>query len=192
MPYDTQRVSTSNFLTFIPFRVSFMQQNEENLSTPRQEKIKSARFPRKDADKGWKAHFKKTDSEGQAPSYSSALEEMTFPLNSDLPSDLKIRKSSEFKEVFERGSSLHTENFTVMYNPNSLGFPRLGLVVGRKSSKSAVERNRIKRFFREVFRRNKTLFDSLDVVFLTKKRIETLSYKKAEEEIVDIVRSKLL
>jgi len=117
---------------------------------------------------------------------------MTFPLNSHLSSDLKIRKSSEFKEVFERGNRLNTENFTVIYNRNSLGFPRLGLVVGKKSSKSAVGRNRIKRIFREVFRRNKNLFDSFDVVFLTKTKVETLDYKKAEAEISGIVGSKLL
>jgi len=117
---------------------------------------------------------------------------MTFPLNSHLSSDLKIRKSSEFKEIFERGNRLNTENFTVIYNRNSLGFPRLGLVVGKKSSKSAVGRNRIKRIFREVFRRNKNLFDSFDVVFLTKTKVETLDYKKAEAEISGIVGSKLL
>ncbi len=89
------------------------------------------------------------------------------------------------------GNRLDTENFTVIYNPNSFGFPRLGLVVGKRSSKSAVERNRVKRIFREIFRRNKNLFDSFDVVFLTKKKIETLSYKKTEEEIADVVRSKL-
>jgi len=116
---------------------------------------------------------------------------MTFPLNNRLPTNLKIQKNSEFKEVFEKGNRLHTENFTVIYNPNSLGFPRLGLVVGKKNSRSAAGRNRIKRICREIFRRNKNLFDSFDVVFLTKKKIEMLSYKKAEEEIADVVRSKL-
>jgi ribonuclease P protein component len=117
---------------------------------------------------------------------------MTFPSNSHLSSNQKIRKSSEFKEVFDWGNRLNTENFTVIYNRNSLGFPRLGLVVGKKSSKSAVGRNRIKRILREIFRRNKNLFDSFDVVFLTKTKIETLDYKKAEAEISGIVGSKLL
>jgi len=117
---------------------------------------------------------------------------MTFPLNSRLPSDFKIRKSSEFEQVFERGDRLHTEHFTLIYAPNSFGFPRLGLVVGKRSSPSAVERNRIKRILREVFRQNKSLFDSFDVVFLAKKQSETLDYKKTEKEIADVIRSKLL
>ncbi|MGH7792971.1 MAG: ribonuclease P protein component [Thermodesulfobacteriota bacterium] len=50
----------------------------------------------------------------------------------------------------------------------------------------------MKRIFREVFRRNKNLFDSFDVVFLTKTKVETLDYKKAEAEISGIVGSKLL
>lgn len=117
---------------------------------------------------------------------------MTLSLDSRLPSDLKIRKGSEFEEVFERGKRLYTEHFTLIYAPNSLGFPRLGLVVGKKTSLSSVGRNRIKRILREVFRRNKFLFDSFDVVFLAKKQSETLDYKKTEKEITDVVRSKIL
>jgi ribonuclease P protein component len=116
---------------------------------------------------------------------------MTFPLSSDLPSELKIRKSSEFKEVFETGVKLYTEHFTIIYSPNSLGRPRLGLVVGKRISLNAVERNRIKRILREVFRRNKSLFDSFDVVCLARKLTDKLDYARAEREIVGAFRSKL-
>ncbi len=116
---------------------------------------------------------------------------MTFPLSSDLPSELKIRKSSEFKEVFESGVRLYTEHFTVIYSPNSLGMPRLGLVVGKRISLNAVERNRIKRILREVFRRNKSSFDSFDVLFMARKPTEKLDYTRAEREIVGAFRSEL-
>jgi ribonuclease P protein component len=115
---------------------------------------------------------------------------MIFPLDSRFPSDVKIRKSSEFKEVFEKGKRLYTEHFTILYNPNSLGFPRLGLVVGKRNYGNAVRRNRVKRIIREVFRKNKSLFDSLDVLILPRKNSETLTYRKAEEEITGFVSSK--
>lgn len=114
---------------------------------------------------------------------------MTFPLNFNFSSDLKIRKSSEFKEVFDKGKRLHTEHCIIAYAPNSLGFPRLGLVVGKRCG-NAVKRNRIKRVLREVFRLNKPLFDSLDILIIAKKKKngETLDYSRAKEEITEAIR----
>jgi ribonuclease P protein component len=112
---------------------------------------------------------------------------MTFPLKLHFPSDLRIRKSSEFEEIFEKGKRLYTEYYTLVYTPNSLGFPRFGLVVGKRCG-NAVKRNRIKRVLREVFRQNKPFFDSLDVLILAKKNSETLGYNKAKEEITEAIR----
>lgn len=67
----------------------------------------------------------------------------------------------------------------------------MGLVVSKKSIPGAVERNRIKRVLREIFRLNKTLFGSTDVVFVAKKGSEKLDYSLAMKEIEGIVRSKL-
>ena len=113
---------------------------------------------------------------------------MTFPLDFNFSSDLKIRKSSEFKEIFDKGKRLYTEHYTLIYAPNSLGFPRLGLVVGKRCG-NAVKRNRIKRVLREVFRRNKPLFDSLDVLIIGKKSGETPGYSRAKEEITEAIRA---
>lgn len=67
----------------------------------------------------------------------------------------------------------------------------MGLVVAKKAVPGAVERNRIKRVLREVFRLNKSLFGSMDVVFVAKKGSERLDYSLAKKEIEEIVRSKL-
>lgn len=116
---------------------------------------------------------------------------MTCPLNFHFPSDLRIRKGSDFKKVFEKGKKFSSGHYTIIFAPNSLGFPRLGLVVGKKRIGSAVKRNRTKRVVREVFRKNKSVFNSLDVLILPKKGSEGLDYKKAEEEITGTIKSKL-
>lgn len=113
---------------------------------------------------------------------------MTFPLKFNFSRNLKIRKSPEFKEVFNKGERLYTEHYTLIYAPNSLGSPRLGLVVGKRCG-NAIKRNRIKRVLREVFRRNKPLFDSLDVLIIGKKNGETLGYSRAEKEITEARRT---
>lgn len=67
----------------------------------------------------------------------------------------------------------------------------MGFVVGKKRISGAVERNRTKRVVREVFRKNKSVFNSLDVLILPKNGSEGLDYKKAEEEITETIKSKL-
>jgi ribonuclease P protein component len=169
----------------------FRARYEKNLSTSRKEKIKGAWFSRKDEHYGRKAHSQETDRQRQAQSHSEALEEMNFVVSLSFPKELKIRTNSEYEEIFGKSKRLSTEHFNILCAPNSLGYPRLGLVVGKKAVPGAVERNRIKRVLREVFRLNKPLFGSMDVVFVAKRGSEKLDYALAKREIEEIVRSKL-
>ena len=57
---------------------------------------------------------------------------------------------------------------TFYFKPNQLGLARLGMVIKKKYIKTAVERNRIKRVIREVFRLM-TLFSGVDLVILVNK-----------------------
>ncbi|MDA2918915.1 ribonuclease P protein component [Desulfobacterota bacterium AH_259_B03_O07] len=110
---------------------------------------------------------------------------MTFPPNSNFPRKLTIRKSPEFKEVFKRGKNFRTKYFKIYYKKNSLGFPRLGIVIGKNIFASAVKRNLLKRLLRETFRKNKNKFGSNDVVFLSIEGTELLNYKIIEQEIIN-------
>lgn len=114
---------------------------------------------------------------------------MNLLLNYSFPKELKIRKSSDYEEIFSANKRLRSKHFDILYVKNSLGYSRAGLVVGKKNVRSAVKRNRIKRVVREVFRNNKSLFDSLDVIFLAKKGSESLNYSNAKREIQDNIRS---
>jgi ribonuclease P protein component len=111
---------------------------------------------------------------------------MNFPSRLNFPSKNIISKSHEFREVFKKGKTYTTKNFIVHFNNNSLGYPRLGVVVGKKVFASAVRRNRLKRLIREVFRKNKLRFDSLDVVIVASKMdAEALDYDRTRKEICD-------
>ena len=114
---------------------------------------------------------------------------MSLFLKFTYPKELRIRKSSEYEAIFKNSKRLRTRHFDILYTQNSLGYARAGLVVGKKNVRSAVKRNRIKRVVREVFRNNKSLFDSLDLVFLAKKGCEELNYSVAKREIQDNIRS---
>lgn len=116
---------------------------------------------------------------------------MSFLLNYRFPKELKIRKTSDYEEIFGSSKRLRSKHFDILYVKNSLGYSRAGLVVGKKNIRSAVKRNRVKRLIREVFRKNKSLFDSLDVVFLAKQDSDTLNYSNVKREFEEIIRSQL-
>jgi ribonuclease P protein component len=115
---------------------------------------------------------------------------MSFDLSFSFPKDLKIRKTSQYEEIFGKSKKLNGEHFRILYVRNPLGYPRLGIVVGKRSVPGSVERNRVKRVLREVFRRNKPFFGSMDLVIVAKKGSEGLDYAQAKGEIEAIVGSR--
>lgn len=73
-------------------------------------------------------------------------------MDETFPKSRRLTRKAEFDVVFRARQSRADANLVVYALPNDLGHPRLGLVVSRKVSKSAVERNRWKRLLREAFR----------------------------------------
>ena len=65
-----------------------------------------------------------------------------------------------------------------MATVNSLGFSRLGIVVGKKAVNHAADRNKIKRSIRESFRSSE--LPALDVIVLVRKGIHARS--EAEQQ----------
>jgi len=65
----------------------------------------------------------------------------------------KIKKRSEISRLFKEGRRWECSCFVLIYERNDLGRDRLGVMVSKRLG-NAVERNRIKRVFREVFRQN--------------------------------------
>lgn len=58
--------------------------------------------------------------------------------------------------------------FTVLYRPNTLRRPRLGLAITRKRVRKAIARHRIKRQVRESFRLAQHRLPGLDLVVLAR------------------------
>jgi ribonuclease P protein component len=92
------------------------------------------------------------------------------------PAD-RLKRRSEFRAVQERGRKHHTPHFLVMVLPRGDdGPPRIGVTVTRKVG-NAVQRNRVKRLVREVFRRNRERFPrGCDVVWIAKAGAPDLDY----------------
>ncbi|MGW8248493.1 MAG: ribonuclease P protein component [Acidiferrobacterales bacterium] len=84
------------------------------------------------------------------------------------PRSKRLLSPAQYSRVFDGRCRVANESFTVYALTNECNHPRLGLVVGKKAARKAVDRNRIKRIIREVFRSNATGYASLDMVVITK------------------------
>lgn len=81
----------------------------------------------------------------------------------------RIRRKKDFIELYRKGRRLRGKHFHLVYLPNGLEYSRMAVVVSRKIGKATV-RNRLKRRFREFFRRNKSLLPRpVDLIFIAQK-----------------------
>ena len=88
----------------------------------------------------------------------------------------RLLTPQQFKAVFDSSSNkVPGKNVLLLARENQLEHPRLGLVIGKKSVKLAVERNRIKRQIRESFRHNQNILNGVDVVIVARRGIADLS-----------------
>jgi ribonuclease P protein component len=85
--------------------------------------------------------------------------------------------TSEFKEVFNFGKTIKNPLFLVKTKQNDLPFARFAVVVSKKISKSAVQRNHLKRRFIHALQEEVTHFPVLDYVFILNSDVKDLQYK---------------
>ena len=98
------------------------------------------------------------------------LEESGLPDNT-FPKIYHLRKSREFRRVFQHGKKVVTPSLVFHVLKQGEGVPRLGLAVSKKVG-NAVVRNRVKRRIREVFRTTRTFFfHPYDIVVYPRKGI---------------------
>ena len=74
----------------------------------------------------------------------------------------KLRKSSEFRSVYEGGKRLDGRFMTAFVRRNDSGHHRLGITASKRVARRAVDRNRMKRVLREMFRLSETTLQALE------------------------------
>ncbi len=102
---------------------------------------------------------------------------MASKTNEKFPWRQRIVKSSDFRSLYNTGRRLDAGKFVLFGRPNTLGYHRLGLTVSRKVG-CAMVRNRVKRLFREIFRRSSAgLPCHFDFVVNAKRECATVPYE---------------
>ena len=84
---------------------------------------------------------------------------------------LRLRKPFEFDHVFSEKKRLVSKYFIVYYQGNNQIKPRLGIIISKRTARSAVDRNKIKRLVREVFRKTQCNIGGYDVIIIAQKQV---------------------
>jgi len=88
-------------------------------------------------------------------------------VDQDFPASRRLLTSAEFDAVFKKNQvKISTREFLFLAARNRQSQSRLGMVVSKKNTSHAVDRNQLKRLVREVFR--KTRMPSIDIIVLTR------------------------
>lgn len=112
-----------------------------------------------------------------------------------LPFKNRLVKKKDFDRVHQSGQFFSEANIAMKVSKNDLPDTRVGIIVGLKFSKKAVERNKMKRQIRDLFQGKLRNFKKgFDVMVMVRKRDnERIVFKKLEQNIANVIeRSGLL
>ena len=94
----------------------------------------------------------------------------------------RIKKRSQFLEIQSKGKKFKTRNFLFIIQEAEKS--RLGITITTKVHKRAVQRNRVKRCLREVYRRLYAYLNgTYDVVVISHQGSIDLSYLEIKKEL---------
>ncbi len=91
----------------------------------------------------------------------------------------------DFDNVFKNSdTSFSSGPFVVILRKNEISSARTGIIIQKKFVKLAVNRNYLKRKFREIIMRSK--INSFDVVLIVKNKIEDFDKLKVKKNFIDL------
>ncbi len=100
----------------------------------------------------------------------------------------RIVRGSDFRAVYDTGRRVDAGSFVLFGRPNGMGHHRLGLTVSRKVGCAAV-RNRVKRRFREIFRKSAAgIPQHYDLVVNAKRECASAAYDALREGFIAAAR----
>jgi ribonuclease P protein component len=94
----------------------------------------------------------------------------------------KLLKTDEFSSVFNFRKRISAHYLVMHYLPNTQEQARLGLVVGKKTSKLAVNRNYMRRVLREFFRTQQHQISHVDLVVRVQKKFDRVNFSQIKQE----------
>ena len=109
----------------------------------------------------------------------------------------KLKRSRDFTTIYDKSKKVYTRYAIVFVSENKKNIQRFGFVASKKTG-NAVQRNRIKRLFREFVKNNKEKFkEGTDYIFVGKavlkekvgkEKLKTLKYNDIEKDMLKVIK----
>ena len=96
---------------------------------------------------------------------------MTDSVSESFPRQLRLTRAIDFSQVFKNNIRYGDAGITILIGTKAGERPRLGFAIARKQVPKAIVRNRLKRLFRESFRKNQHRLPPRDMVVMVKREI---------------------
>ena len=107
-----------------------------------------------------------------------------------IPSTSRLTKSSEFKEVQNRGKKLSSKHLLLFLQKKDAPPSQIGITVSTKVSSKAVDRNRVKRRLRELFRTSAPQFTcSVELVVIARQGAHECSFADLRKQFLGTLHS---
>jgi ribonuclease P protein component len=108
-----------------------------------------------------------------------------------LPKEKRLAKRREFLRVYESGRKLFSRYTVIFFAANDLPHSRVGITATKKSGKANV-RNRLKRWTRETYRRQRAAIGidakSIDVVVNVKPNAAQATFLDYSQDLARVLR----
>jgi ribonuclease P protein component len=108
-----------------------------------------------------------------------------------LPKEKRLAKRAEYLRVYETGRKLFSRYCVVFSAGNELPYSRIGVTATKKLGKANV-RNRLKRWTREIYRRQRAPLDadrfSLDIVVNVKPNAADVAFRDYRNDLERTLR----
>jgi ribonuclease P protein component len=108
------------------------------------------------------------------------------PRSEALPKEKRLAKRREFLRVYETGRKLFSRYCVVFFAANDRSFSRVGVTVTKKLGKANV-RNRLKRWTREIYRRQRAPLEldrsALDLVINVKPNAAAAEFRDFSSDL---------
>lgn len=98
-----------------------------------------------------------------------------------------LKKQKDFDSVFSDKKSFGNRHFTLLYCDNGLSYNRLGIIISKKFSKKAVDRNRMRRRIKYIYTQQfGKIRTGIDFIIIPKKRCLDDSYSDLSQSFVHL------
>jgi ribonuclease P protein component len=113
----------------------------------------------------------------------SKYDDVMFGFRSaSFPKEARLRKRTEFLQLLNSQHKSSLKGFLVVWRENTDSIGRLGITASKKIG-SAVVRNRVKRYIREIFRHNRLSLVAVDINVIARHESVQMNYFEVQREL---------